>query len=366
VTALAGETATAAADSPDAATARAVAAVIRGRRRARRRTALVLACLAVVVAALVGTELSLGATVTAPGDVLRVLLGETVPGASFTVGELRLPRALTGLLAGIGFGMAGTAFQTLLRNPLASPDVIGITAGASTAAVFSIVILHAGSTVTSALAVGAALLVAVAIQLLARGGRRAAPDSASPRLVLIGVGMGAALQALTAYLLLRAASYDVPLAARWLTGSLGDAFWEQLPPLAIAVAVLAPALLLLARRLGMLGMGDELATGLGLRVSRTRLAVIVAATALAAFATAATGPVAFVAFLAGPIARRLLGRGSGALAAGGLVGAALVIGADLVAQHLLGTRYPAGVVTGVLGAPVLLLLLARSTRGGSA
>ena len=330
------------------------------RRRRGRRRLTVTAVLAVLTLALLLLCLCVGNTFSRPDEVLRVLLGQTVPGASFTVGELRLPRALTGALAGISFGLSGVTFQTMLRNPLASPDIIGVTAGASAAAVFAILVLGLGGAVVSGIAVVAGLAVAASIYLLARRG-----GVLGSRLILIGIGVGAMLHAVISYLLLRSSPFEVAAALRWLTGSLNEAFWEGIPPLAIAVAALGPLLGILSRRLHILELGDETATSLGVNVDRTRLLLVLAAVGLAAFATAATGPIAFVAFLAGPIAARLIGPGGSRVLPSALLGAILVLASDEIGQFALGTRFPVGVVTGVLGAPYLIYLLIRTNRSGA-
>ncbi|MCT9819983.1 iron chelate uptake ABC transporter family permease subunit [Microbacterium sp. W1N] len=330
------------------------------RHRSRRRTiAIVVMCAIVVV--LFAAMLMLGNTIYPVSDVLAVLAGQQVPGASFTVGSLRLPRALTAVLAGIAFGVAGSTFQTMLRNPLASPDVIGITSGASAAAILSLIVLHWSSGATMALALGAGILTAVVIYLAARGG-----ESTGGRLILIGIGVGAMLDAVVAYLLLRAAVWDLSVAARWMTGSLNGSRMEDVPPLAIAVLVLVPVVLLLSRDLGALELGDASATALGVRVDRSRVLLVVAAVALACFATATTGPIAFVAFLAGPIAARIVGPGAPVILPAALTGACLVLAADLLGQFAFDTKFPVGVITGILGAPYLIYLLIRtSRRGGS-
>lgn len=303
--------------------------------------------------------LMIGDTLFDPATVARVLLGQDIPGASFTVGELRLPRAVTGVFAGFAFGIAGTTFQTMLRNPLASPDVIGIASGASAAAVFGIVVLGASTTAVSALALIGALVTALAIYLLSfRNG------FAGTRLILIGIGIAAMLTSITQYLLSLAAAWDLQNAMRWLAGSLSAATWENTRPLLIACAVLVPVLLVRAKGLDLLRLGDDAAAGLGVRVQPTRFWLIIAAVALLAFATAASGPIAFVAFMSGPIAARLVGPGAPPLIPAGLVGSLLVLTADLVAQNLLPGRYPVGVVTGLLGAPFLVYLLIRMNRSG--
>jgi len=335
------------------------ARVIAGRRARHRRHALVTVALAVVVVVLFAVALMVGNTFYPLDEVIRVILGETVPGASFTVGDLRLPRAILATLTGLAFGMAGVTFQTMLRNPLASPDIIGISNGAGAAAVFGIVVLSLNGPVVSLLALGGAVVTALAIYLLAiKGG------FAGTRLILIGIGVAAMLQSVISYLLSRAANWDIQTALQWLSGSLNNASWERVLPMAIAAAVLVPLLLSQGRALGALQLGDDSAAGLGVRVGVTRVVFILGAVALLAFATAATGPIAFVAFMAGPIAARLTGPGATLLLPSGLVGAVLVLAGDLVGQFALGARYPVGVVTGVVGAPYLIYLLIRTNRTG--
>ncbi|MGW5231659.1 FecCD family ABC transporter permease [Streptomyces nodosus] len=334
-----------------------IASIRHGRRRRVRRRRTAVAGLAALLIALFLTDLCVGHTLYSPGDVLRVVLGERVPGASFTVGRLRLPRALTGTLAGFAFGLAGATFQTLLRNLLASPDVIGITSGASAAAVFSIVVLGLSGTSVFLIAVPAGVAVALAIYLLTyRQGVLGA------RLVLVGIGVGALLNSAVSYLLLRAPAWDVQEAMRWLTGSLGSAFWDGVGPLAAGVLPLSAVLLALDRPLGTLRLGDDSARALGTRVEASRLALVLCAVGLIALATAATGPIAFVAFLSAPIADRLTGGNGSPLLPAALTGAALVLAADLIGQFAFDTRFPVGVVTGALGAPCLLWLLVRSRR----
>ncbi|KQP71139.1 ABC transporter permease [Microbacterium sp. Leaf288] len=337
----------------------AAQAVVIGRRRRSRRRVIVTAALAVGVMLVFVASLMIGQTFYGLDEVVRVVLGQTVPGASFTVGELRLPRAVLAILAGFAFGIAGVTFQTMLRNPLASPDIIGITAGASAAAVFGIVILSLSETAVSVLAVVGGLATALAIYLLSNKG-----GFAGTRLILIGIGVAAMLDAAVTYVLSKAPAYDLQAAMRWLTGSLNGATWSTLLPLAIASVVLVPALLAKGRDLNVLRLGDDAAASLGIRLQGTRVVVIVAAVALLAFATAATGPIAFVAFMAGPIAARIVGPGGSLLLPSALVGALLVQLSDLLGQFAFDSRYPVGVVTGVLGAPFLISLLIRTNRSG--
>ncbi|MGI5466716.1 FecCD family ABC transporter permease [Streptomyces sp. CA-132043] len=336
-----------------------VETVTHGRtRRAARRRLVLLVMAALVVAAFVAS-LMFGQTYYPLDDVVRVVFGEQVPGASFTVGRLRLPRAVLAVLAGFSFGLAGVTFQTMLRNPLASPDVIGISSGASAAAAIAIVTFSLGGTAVSVLAILAGLGVALLVYALAfRDG------VVGTRLILIGIGISAMLDSVISYVLSQAAEWDLQEAMRWLTGSLNSTTWDQVGPAAVALAVLAPVLLSQARNLSALQLGDDTAAALGVRVERTRIIVIVAAVGLIAFATAASGPIAFVAFLSGPIAARIAGPGGSLLVPAGLVGSLLVLAADFTGQYAFGTRYPVGVVTGVLGAPYLIHLIIRSNRAG--
>ncbi|WP_374197767.1 FecCD family ABC transporter permease [Microbacterium sp. EST19A] len=345
---------------PAAAEVRAdAAAIIAGRRARHRQHARASIVLGILTLALFAAALMVGKTFYGPVDVVQVILGQTVPGASFTVGELRLPRAVLAVLAGLSFGIAGVCFQTLLRNPLASPDIIGISDGAGAAAVIGIIVLSLNGPVVSLMALGGALLTAGVIYLLSiKGG------FAGTRLILIGIGIAAMLQSVISYLLSRAVQWDIQTAMQWLTGSLNNASWERVIPLAIVVAVIVPVMLLRGRAMGAMQLGDDSASGLGVRVNATRLLFILGAVSLLAFATAATGPIAFVAFMAGPIAARLTGPGANLLLPSAFVGAVLVLGGDMIGQFAFGERYPVGVVTGVLGAPYLIYLLVRTNRSG--
>lgn len=334
-------------------------AVTRGRVRRSRRRRAVLVVLAVLVVVMFAISLMVGRTFYPPADVWAVVTGATVPGASFAVGELRLPRAVLAVLVGACFGLGGVTFQTMLRNPLASPDIIGISSGASAAAAFAIITLDLSEAGVSAFAIASGLVVAMVIYTLSFK-----DGVAGTRLILIGIGIAAMLDSMTSYVLTRAAQWDLQEALRWLTGSLNGATWRETVPVALAVLVLGPLLLSQARNLSNLQLGDDTAAALGVRLERTRIVVIVAAVGLIAFATAATGPIAFVAFLAGPIAARIVGPSGSLLLPSALVGALLVLVADFTGQYAFDTRYPVGVVTGVLGAPYLIYLLVRTNRAG--
>jgi len=293
--------------------------------------------------------------------VIRVLTGKQIQGATFTIATLRLPRMLCGLLAGLAFGIAGNTFQTMLRNPLASPDIIGISSGSSIAAVFCILVLRISGIGVSIAAVVSGIIVASIIYVLSKGS-----GFSGGRLILIGIGIQAMINALISYLLAKASQHDVPTALRWLNGSLNGMVIENVPLLAIIVVVFGITIFCLTKQLQVLELGDEFATTLGVRINVVRIMLILSAVALIAFATAVTGPISFVAFLAGPIAARLVGLGAPNVLSAGLVGALLVLGADLIGQFAFGTRFPVGVITGILGAPYMLFLLIVINRRGQA
>ncbi|MGH9247788.1 MAG: FecCD family ABC transporter permease [Acidimicrobiales bacterium] len=295
------------------------------------------------------------------GDVMASLVAAGSADGDFIVRTLRLPRGLTGLLVGAAFGLSGAIFQRIARNPLASPDIIGINAGAAAAAVFTIVVLGGTSTQVTFGALVGSTLTAVAIYALAykRG-------VTGYRLVLVGIGITAMLGSITSYLLTRAEIFDTQRATVWLTGSLNGRGWEHVRPVTLALVILVPAAIALARHLRMLELGDDAARGLGTRVETSRGALLLVGVALAALATASAGPVAFVALAAPQIARRLTGGRTLALLPAAACGALLLIGADLVARRLFApTELPVGIFTAVLGAPYLLYLLARANKIGS-
>ncbi len=328
------------------------------RRRARRHAAVVLALLLLVVA-IFAFSLCVGQTVTPPGDVLRVLIGENVPGASFTVGQLRLPRAVLAILAGLSFGLGGVAFQVMLRNPLASPDIIGISSGAGAAAVFAIIILSMRGPIVSIIAVVGGLGVALLVYgLSSRNG------VAGTRLVLVGIAVSAMLESIISYILSQAPAWNLQEAMRWLTGSVNGVQLGQAAPLVLSLVVFGGLLVSRSQDLEALRLGDDTAAALGVRVSRTRIMIIIGAVGVIATAAAVTGPIAFVAFLAGPIAARIVGGSGSLLVPSALIGALLVLGGDYIGQFLLPGRYPVGVVTGALGAPYLIFLIVRVNRTG--
>lgn len=337
----------------------AVAEVAAARYAGRRRGRLVVVGVGVVVVAIAFISLAVGDFPLGLDEVLGGLFGFGDGDARFVVGTLRLPRTIGAVVVGAAFGLSGAIFQSITGNTLASPDVIGITAGASVVAVAMIVLTGAGPTPVAVGAVMGGLAVAALIYGLAwvRG--------VSPyRLVLIGIGVAAMCTAATGYLLVVADIYSAQQATVWLTGSLNGTGWSAVALTTTALVLLAPVVVVLHRSLEGLQLGDHAARGLGIPVEGAKAGLVVAAVLLAALGVAAAGPVAFVAFAAAPIARRLAAS-SPALLTSAAMGAVILVASDLVARRLFApTELPVGVVTGVIGGPYLLWLLARLNRSG--
>ncbi|WP_439692391.1 FecCD family ABC transporter permease [Curtobacterium sp. SP.BCo] len=317
------------------------------------------------VGLLVVLGVAIGSTWIAPVTVIRSLLGlETGPDA-FIVETLRLPRVLTGALVGLTLGVAGALTQTFTRNPLGTPDIIGVTSGASVGAVAAIV-LGGGTYSVSSLVLGGGIPVAATIGALVaaiavyglgwRGGVQ------SYRLVLVGIGVSATLDAVTSYLLVRAKITAAAAASQWLVGSLSSTSWSSVWPLLLVAAIAVPLALATSAALGIGQLGDEVATGVGLAVQRHRLIVIALAVVLTAAAVAAAGPVGFVAFVVPQIGLRLAGTNRPPLLLAGALGAVLVLAADLLARAAFPWQVPVGIITTVIGAPYLIWLLIRHRK----
>ncbi|GAA2765620.1 iron chelate uptake ABC transporter family permease subunit [Streptomyces paradoxus] len=293
-------------------------------------------------------------------DVLRTLAGEGNPGQEFIVTELRLPRVLVGLLVGASLGLGGALFQAISRNPLGSPDVLGLGQGATAGALVVIVLGSGSANQVAAGALAGGLVTGLAIYVLAwkRGVH-------GYRLVLVGIGVSAIVTAVNGYLLTKSDIVDAARAVVWMTGSLDGRDWDQVWPLLALTAVLVPLVLVNARGLRMMEMGDDVSYALGVRVERVRLLLMVAAVLLTASATAAAGPVSFVALTAPQLARRLTRSPGPNLLPSLCMGAALLVIADWVSQRAFGAeQLPVGVVTGVLGGVYLLWLLVSERRAG--
>jgi iron-siderophore transport system permease protein len=336
--------------------------LLRKERAQRTRRALVVTTvLGVVAVAMFVLTMMWGSVWLGAGDVLGSLLRVTAnKGTDFIVLDIRLPQAAAALTVGLALGVAGTLFQQLLRNPLAAPDFVGVSSGASVAAVAGIVLHDIGGLGISGLAVVGALVSAALMYVLAfKDGLR------GYRFILVGIGVSAFMTGIVGYLLTRANLSDARKAMHWLTGSIGQAGPTELRVLMVVVVVLVPVSVVLQRQLRALELGDDLARGLGARVELARFALIALPVVLIGVATAVAGPIMFVALIAGPVAGRLLGPATGGVLAAGFTGAGMLLVADLVARHLLPTPLPTGVVTGAVGAPYLLWLLATANREGT-
>ncbi|WP_181439646.1 iron chelate uptake ABC transporter family permease subunit [Curtobacterium sp. MCBD17_032] len=320
-----------------------------------RRELVVLAGALVVLLGLVLVGLGVGEIPLSPVQVIGGLLGQGDAVSDFVLGQLRGPRVLAALLVGASLGTAGAVVQSVVRNPIASPDIIGITAGASASGLVAIVLFGAsGVALFGVVLVGA---VGVAVLIAALAWRRGITGN---RVVLVGVGVGAVALSITGWLLTSGSVQQAGTALLWLSGSLNAVDRTVVGALLVGFVVLMALALLQSPRLAVLTLGDEVAASLGLRPDRAKVLLLLTAVLLTAAAVATAGPVSFVALMAAPIARRLVGGGRTALGPAAAVGAVVTLGSDLVAQFALpGVTLPVGVVTGVVGAPYLLWLLAR-------
>lgn len=325
--------------------------------RIRPRSIILPSSLALGVLCLMAIALTLGSSDLSIGSAVWAAMGLADPGEVFIVRELRLPRILVAVGVGATLGASGTLMQGLMRNPLASPDIVGVTGGASLATVLAIS-GAAGPTLLPVAAAAGALVATAVLQVL---GHR---NSSGARLVLIGIGLHAIASAGVTLTIARIPADRLGAAEVWLAGSLHARTWTHVGTILVGAAITLPLAFGLLRHLRTLELGDELAVGAGVRVTRTRHLLLMSSALLAGVAVAVSGPIAFVALGAPHIARRLVGPTSPAtLTSAALIGALLVLAADLIGKNLLApTSLPAGVVTAALGAPYLLWLLHRMGR----
>ena len=322
-----------------------------------RRAAFTGAALLALLLAAAGLALHMGSYPLSAAQLLGVLRGQGTAIQQMILLDHRLPRILTALGAGAAFGLSGAMFQTMMRNPLASPDVIGFNAGASCGALAAM-ILTGGMVLPGAIA--GALLSAAAVTLLAW------KDGLPPyRLILTGIGASLALTAAADLLISRMDAQTAADMAKWLIGTLNARDWSDAGLVWGGLALLAPAVLWLHFPLARLGMADDIATGLGLALSPLRLAVTAAGILLAALAVSTAGPLPFAAFAAGPIARRLIPNGKPVLLGAAAAGALMTLLADTASRIIPMIQLPAGVFTALIGAPVLIWLLLAQFRKGT-
>ncbi|WP_344525797.1 FecCD family ABC transporter permease [Streptomyces albiaxialis] len=293
--------------------------------------------------------------------VMATVFGRGEQADEFVIMDLRMPRALVGLLVGIALGVSGAITQSVARNPLASPDVLGITGGAGVVAVFLVTTSGgaasavAGSVGLSVAALAGGLGAGLLVYFLAW--RRGIDGF---RLILIGISVSAVTQALTTWLLVEADIRDVAKAQAWLVGSLEDRSWDEVRMALWCALALLAVVTCVAFQFKPLHFGDEIAAGLGVRYTRVRAVLLLCGVLLAGVAVSAAGPVPFVALVAPQVAMRLARYPTPPMAASGLVGALLLIGSDLVARVALPLTLPVGVVTAAIGGPFLVYLLVRA------
>lgn len=327
--------------------------------RIHRRSLGVSVVLVGVLLALSVAGLLIGDYALSVPQSLQALVGRGPdPLAAYFVQEQRAPRVVCAVLVGAALAVSGSIFQSLSGNPLGSPDLIGFTAGAATGALLQIIVFGGGTTAVSMAALVGGFVTAALIYLLAwRDGLT------GYRLVLVGIGIAAMLSAVNSLLVVRASLTAAQTAAQWLAGSFNAASWSDVAVVGGALVLLLPGAVGLSRQLAMMTMGDDLAHGLGIRVERARLGLIVIAVALVAMATAVCGPIAFIALAAPQLARRVTRSTTACLGPAALMGGALVLASDLIAQRLFApTQLAVGIVSGALGGIYLVWLLAVEYR----
>ncbi|WP_240487309.1 FecCD family ABC transporter permease [Actinomadura flavalba] len=314
---------------------------------------------AVALLGVAGVAVFSGSLDIAPARVLAALAGDGTRVETLVVVDRRLARTLAAVLVGFALGCAGALTQSITRNPIASPDILGVTTGAGFFAVLLIThpaLLPGGSAMLAAAAITGGLVTTGGILALSW---RAGFDGL--RLILVGISVNAIGMAGVSWLLLRTDIDQAAVAMRWLTGSLSGARMPDVLLLAPFVLAAGLACAYLARDLAALRLGRSVAPALGTAPGRTEALALLVAVVLASGATAVAGPVAFAAFVAPQAAMRLFGTAGPPPLAGGLTGALLILAADLTAQRL-PAELPVGVVTAVVGAPFLLYLLHRHRR----
>lgn len=330
----------------------------RGRFLLHRRAAVAAAVLVVLLAVVCVAYLCVGESFVALAEVVKVILGQPSP-YELVVGTLRLPRMVVGLLVGAAFGIAGALIQTVARNPLASPDIIGISQGAGALTVGAMTFGVTSYTMLPYLSVIGGIAAAALVYVFAwRGGLHAT------RFVLIGIGFAIALRSVTTLFLTKGDYLVAQQAQIWMTGSLNGRGWNEVAPIGRTLLVLLPAVLWAARAQRTVSMDDDTATALGVRLGRVRLGLVALGVILASVATGTAGPVDFVALLAPQVARRMTRTAQIPLLCSALLGAVIVVFGDLLARKLFSpTELPVGVLTAAVGAPYLIWLIVRGHGG---
>ncbi|MCY8317751.1 Fe(3+)-citrate ABC transporter permease YfmE [Bacillus vallismortis] len=326
--------------------------------RKQKRPLLAILILAVLLIVLSIISIGFGALYISPDAVVANLLGLDHSFA-FIIQQYRLPRILLAILAGSGLAAAGAILQGVIRNPLASPDVVGISKGSGLAAMAVILIFPESPVyVLPFSAFAGAAIIAVLLLIIARK-KRIQPSS----LALSGIALGAVCHAGMQFMMVKFPG-DVNAALIWLTGSLWGRNWEEIKLLAPWLLILLPIVCILIPKLDLMSLGDELAQGLGENANRLRFILIFTAVALAGSCVAAVGSIGFIGLLAPHIARRLTGeKAKYLLPASALIGAIILLIADTLGRSIMPpVEIPAGILTAVIGAPYFLYLLKFEAR----
>ena len=310
------------------------------------------------------TSTGVGEVLISPFNVMKTLFGYGDEMENLFIFSFRLPRIIIALLVGICLAVAGAILQGLIRNPLASPDIIGITGGGSVGVVLFLMLFsdHSNSLIVSikwmpVAAFLGATLVAILVYLLSLKN-----GSSSIRLVLIGIGLSMLAQSLTTLFMVKGPIYQAAQANVWITGTVYGSTWEQVRILLPVVMILMMVTIISIRNVNIQELGDELATGVGSAVQRNRFLLLLLSTALTGSAVAFAGVIGFVGLMAPHIGRRLVGSSFGALLpVSALIGAILVMVADLIGRTLFSPlEVPAGVFTAAIGAPYFIYLLYKT------
>lgn len=322
------------------------------------RAVLVVSALLAGACVIAVLAIGIGKYAISPGDVLGVLAGTNTSFDRVVVLQWRMPRMLMALLIGAALGVSGAIFQALTRNPLGSPDIIGINFGAYTGALVVIATVGVGYFAVAAGALVGALATAVLVYALSfRNGL------AGYRLIVVGIGVSAILNSVNQWIVIKLDFHTAVTASVWQQGTLSGLSWTQVVPMTICLAVVTAALIALGPQLPVLQLGDDAAGALGVRTESTRLAYLGVGVALVALACAAAGPITFIALAAPQIARRLTATPGVGLVPSAAMGAVLLLIGDVIAQHLLpGNELPVGAVTVSLGGAYLIYLLIAQAR----
>ncbi|WP_435656373.1 FecCD family ABC transporter permease [Brucella pituitosa] len=321
------------------------------------KTTLAVFLLLILAAVITAAALASGKYPIALSDVLGALAGGGDDVVRMIVVEWRLPRVALAFLLGGALGMSGAIFQSLTRNPLGSPDIIGFSAGSYTGALVVILLMSGGYYETAAGALIGGVLTAMAVYLLAY--RRGVQGF---RLIIVGIGVAAMLSAFNTWMIREADLQVAMSAAIWGAGSLNGLGFDQLVPVVIVLCIVVPLTLFLARPMRQLELGDDVARASGVNANHTRLLLMVLGVALTAIVTAAAGPISFIALAAPQIARRLTRSAGVTLIPSALMGGLLLLTADWAVQHALNVQLPVGVMTVSIGGLYFIWLLLREGR----